>query len=241
MRKLLIGVAVLAVLLVAADRISVAVAENQISDRLTSAYGLPDKPGVSITGFPFLTQVVSGNYQQIDVTANQVQANGVTLHDLNVHLTGVHATISQILGSGSSMVTADRAAGTALVDFATVKQRLPQQTQVSLGGQNLTVSGLELSPDGTNLKLSGTASYLGISAPVSATAALSVSPSGITVTPEDVTVAGGLSIPGSAISRLRFTVPVSNLPLHLHLTSVQVTPDGLRVGAAARNVQFART
>ena len=33
MRKLLIGVAVLAVLLVAADRISVAVAENQISDR----------------------------------------------------------------------------------------------------------------------------------------------------------------------------------------------------------------
>jgi hypothetical protein len=39
MRKLLIGVAVLAVLLVAADRISVAVAENQISDRLTSAYG----------------------------------------------------------------------------------------------------------------------------------------------------------------------------------------------------------
>ena len=44
MRKLLIGVAVLAVLLVAADRISVAVAENQISDRLTSAYGLPGKP-----------------------------------------------------------------------------------------------------------------------------------------------------------------------------------------------------
>jgi len=112
---------------------------------------------------------------------------------------------------------------------------------VSLGGQNLTVSGLQLSPDGNNLKLSGTASYLGISAPVSATAALSVSPSGITVTPEDVTVAGGLSIPGSAISRLHFTVPLSGLPLHLHVTSVQVTPDGLQVGAAARNVQFART
>ena len=240
MRKLLIALVVLVLLFIAVDRIGVAVAENQISSRLATAYGLPENPGVSITGFPFLTQVVSGNYQQIDVTANQVQANGVTLHDLNVHLTGVHATISQILGSGSSMVTADRAAGTALVDFATVKQRLPQQTQVSLGGQNLTVSGLQLSPDGKNLKLSGTASYLGISAPVSATAALSVSPSGITVTPEDVTVAGGLSIPGSAISRLHFTVPVSNLPLHLHITSVQVTPDGLRVAAAARNVQFAR-
>src|SRR6516165_10380465 len=240
MRKLLIALVILVLLFVLVDRIGVAVAENQISSRLATAYGLPENPGVSITGFPFLTQVVSGNYQQIDVTANQVQTNGVTLHDLNVHLTGVHATLSQILGSGSSTVTADRAAGTALVDFATVKQRLPQQTQVSLGGQDLKVSGLQLSPDGKNLKLSGTASYLGISAPVSATAALSVSPSGITVTPEDVTVAGGLSIPGSAISRLHFTVPVSNLPLHLHITSVQVTPDGLRVAAAARNVQFAR-
>jgi hypothetical protein len=51
-RKLLIGAVILAVLLVAADRISVAVAENQISNRLTSAYGLAGKPGVTITGFP---------------------------------------------------------------------------------------------------------------------------------------------------------------------------------------------
>jgi LmeA-like phospholipid-binding len=240
MRKLLIALAVLIVLLIAIDRIGVVVAENQISGRIATAYGLSEKPGVSITGFPFLTQVVSGNYQQIGVTAAQIQANGVTLHNLNVHLTGVHASMSQLLG-GSSMITADRAAGTALVDFATVKQRLPQEAQVSLGGQNLTVSGIQLSPDGKNLKLSGTASYLGASAPVSATAALSVSPSGITVTPEDATVAGGLiSIPGSAISRLHFTVPLSGLPLHLHVTSVQVTPEGLRVGAAARNVQFAR-
>ena len=241
MRKLLIALVVLAVLFVAVDRIALVIAEDEIASRIATAYSLPTDPGVSITGFPFLTQVVSGNYQQIGVTADQIQADGVTLHDLNVHLTGVHASISQLLGGSSSMITADRAAGTALVDFATVKQRLPQETQVSLGGQNLQVSGLQLSPDGKNLKLSGTASYLGISAPVSATAALSVSPSGITVTPEDVTVAGGLSIPGSAISRLHFTVPLNGLPLHLHVTSVQVTPDGLQVGAAARNVQFART
>jgi len=241
MRKLLIALVVLLVLFVAVDRIALVIAEDEISSRIATAYSMPVAPGVSITGFPFLTQVVSGDYQQIGVTADQIQADGVTLHDLNVHLTGVHASISQLLGGDSSMITADRAAGTALVDYKTVQQRMPQETQVSLGGQNLQVSGLQLSPDGKNLKLSGTASYLGISAPVSATAALSVSPSGITVTPEDVTVAGGLSIPGSAISRLHFTVPVSNLPLHLHLTSAQVTPDGLRVGAAARNVQFART
>src|SRR5437763_15229435 len=98
MRKLLIGVAVLAVLLVAADRVSVAVAENQISDRLTSAYGLPGKPGVSITGFPFLTQVAAGDYRQIDVSASQVPADGATLHDLKVHLSGVHRSEERRVG-----------------------------------------------------------------------------------------------------------------------------------------------
>src|SRR5215469_1687382 len=141
MRKLLIALGVLVVLLIAIDRIGVVVAENQISDRLATAYGLSEKPGVSITGFPFLTQVVSGNYQQIDVTADQVQADGATLHDLNVHLTGVHATISQLLSSGSSTVTADRAAGSALVGWATVDQRLPRGFRITPDGKNLNVSG----------------------------------------------------------------------------------------------------
>ena len=227
MRKLLIGVAVLAVLLVAADRISVAVAENQISDRLTSAYGLPDKPGVSITGFPFLTQVAVGDYRQIDVSASQVPAGGATLHNLNVRLSGVHATVSQVLGSGSSMVTADRAAGSAMVGFGTVDRRLP--------------SGFRLHRDGKNLSVSGKLAFHGAHVPVSATVALGVSDSGIRVTPVRVDVPGLPGLPVSAYSsQLRIVVPLSTLPLHLHLTSVHVTPDGLRIAASARHVQFAR-
>ena len=226
MRKLLIALVVLVVLFVAIDRIGVVLAEDQIASRIATAYNLPTDPGVSITGFPFLTQVVTGNYQQIGVTADEIQANGVTLHDLNVHLTGVHATLSQILGSGSSTVTADRAAGSALVDFATVNQRLPHGFRVTSGGQNLTVSG--------------TVDYHGLQVPVSGTVNLSVSADGITVTPQNVTIPGGISLPVADLSQLRFVVPLSNLPLHLHLTSVRVTPGGLRISAAARNVQFAR-
>jgi hypothetical protein len=227
MRKLLIGVAVLVVLLVAADRISVAVAENQISDRLTSAYGLPDKPGVSIAGFPFLTQVAAGDYRQIDVSASQVPAGGATLHNLNVRLSGVHATVRQVLGNGSSMVTAERAAGSAMVGFGTVDRRLP--------------GGFRLHPDGKNLSVSGRLAYHGAHIPVSATVALGVSDSGIRVTPVRVDVPGIPGLPVSAYSsQLRIVVPLSTLPLHLHLTSVHVTPDGLRIAASARHVQFAR-
>ena len=227
MRKLLIGVVILAVLLVAADRISVAVAENQISDRLASAYGLAGKPGVTITGFPFLTQVVTGDYQQIDVSANQVSADGAVLHHLNVRLTGVHATVSQVLGNGSSMVTADRAAGSAMVGFGTVDHRLP--------------SGFQLHPDGKNLSVSGNLAVGGARIPVSATVTLGVSGSGISVTPVHVSVPGVATLPSAYSSQLRVVVPLSTLPLHLRLTSVHVTPDGLRIGAAARDVQFART
>jgi hypothetical protein len=227
MRKLLIGVLIFAALLVAADRISVAVAENQISDRLTSAYGLAGKPGVTITGFPFLTQVVTGDYQQIDVSANQVSTDGAVLHHLNVRLTGVHATVSQVLGNGSSMVTADRAAGSAMVGFGTVDRRLP--------------SGFRLHPDGKNLSVSGNVAVGGVRIPVSATVALGVSGSGISVTPVRVTVPGIATLPSAYSSQLRVVVPLSTLPLHLRLTSVHVTPDGLRIGAAAQHVQFART
>src|SRR5215467_13315042 len=226
MRKLLIGVVVLAVLLVAADRISVAVAENQISDRLTSAYGLAGKPGVTITGFPFLTQVVAGDYQQIDVSANQVSAGGAELHDLNVRLTGEHATVSQVLGNGSSMVTADRAAGSAMVGFGTVDHRLP--------------SGFQLHPVGKNLSVSGTLAVGGVRIPVAATVALGVSGSGISVTPVHISVPGIATLPSAYSSQLRVVVPLSTLPLHLRLTSVHVTPGGLRIGAAARHVQVAR-
>ena len=227
MRKLLIGAAVLAVLLVTADRISVAVAENQISDRLASAYGLPDKPGVSIAGFPFLTQVAAGDYRQIDVSASQVPAEGATLHNLNVRLSGVHATVGQVLGNGSSMVTAERAAGSAMVGFGTVDRRLP--------------GGFRLHRDGKNLSVSGRLAYHGAHIPVSATVALGVSDSGIRVTPVRVDVPGLPGLPVSAYSsQLRIVVPLSTLPLHLRLTSVHVTPDGLRIAAFARHVQFAR-
>jgi hypothetical protein len=228
MRKLLIGVAVLVVLLVAADRIGVAVAENQIAERLQTAYGLPAKPGVSITGFPFLTQVVVGDYAEIDVSVNQVEANGTTLHDLNVHLTGVHATITQVLGNGSSLVTADQAVGSAVVDFATVEQRLPH--------------GFRLTSDGKNLRVSGKVNYRGLRVPVTATVALRAAGTGIRVTPVDVTIPGGISLPVTAYSsKLGVVVPLGALPLHLHLTGVQVTPGGVRISAAASNVQFARS
>ncbi len=226
MRKLLIALAVLVVLFVAADRISVAIAENRISDRIAAAYGLPSKPGVTIGGFPFLTQVAAGDYGHVDVSAGRVQADGATLRNLRVQFTGVHASLSQVLGRGPATVTADRATGSAMIGLGQVNRRLPR--------------GLKVQPDGKNLRVSGTVRYQGARIPVSATVSLGVTGSGITVTPVNVTAPGRAGVPLSAYSpQLGVVVPVSTLPLHLRVTSVRVTNGGLRIGASARNVLFA--
>lgn len=224
MRKLLIGLAVLVVLLVAADRIALAVAEHKISDRVAAAYGLPAKPGVSIQGFPFLTQVLAGDYGQIDVSASQVQAGGTMLHDMVARFTGVHASLSQVLGHGAGTVTAQRATGTAVVSYREVDQWLPH--------------GLRIRRDGRDLLVSGIVSYHGSRVPVSAAVALGISSGGVSVTPVHLTISGGAGLPAAA--RFAAVIPMTALPLHLRLVSVRVSPAGLRIGAAASHVHFTR-
>jgi hypothetical protein len=227
MRKLLIAFAVLVVVFLAADRISVAVAENQVSSRIAAAYGLPHKPAVAIGGFPFLTQVATGSYSEIDVSASRVWAGGSTVDDLHARFTGVHASLSQLLGGDTATITADRASGSAVVPYGEIDRRLP--------------GGLRLRPDGKHLIVSGTVRYAGVRVPVAATVALGVTAAGIKVTPVHLTIAGGTSLPAAASGgAFGIVVPVTSLPLHLKLVSVHVSATGLRIGAAARHVHFAR-
>jgi hypothetical protein len=226
MRKLLIAVIVIVVLLVAADRVAAVVADRQLASRVATSYHLPSKPSVSVQGFPFLTQVASGNYHEIDLSIGQVTSNGVQVNGLRAQLMGVHAPARDLLGGNSSSITAAQVTGTGTVPLSSVQSRVPQ--------------GVQISQDGGGLRMSGTVSYLGVSVPVSAVASLGVSPSGITVTPTRISLGSGINAPASAISgQFRFVIPVSGLPLHLSVTSVSVTPGGVQVSASAANVAFA--
>ena len=225
MRKLLIVVIVLAGLLVVADRVAVVVADRQIASRVQSAYNLWSKPSVSVQGFPFLTQVASGNYHQIDVSIGSLSTDGVQVNGLTAQLSGVRAPLSDLLGHGSSSITATQVTGSGTVPFSSVRSHLPR--------------GVQLSQDGEALRLAGTVSYLGVTVPVSADATLAPDGSGIAVTPTRISVASGSSALSSVIAgQFRFVVPVTGLPLHLAVRSVSVVPGGVRVGASAADVAF---
>lgn len=225
MRKLLIALAVLAVLFVAADRIAVAAAENQVSSRIASAYSLSARPAVTISGFPFLTQVAAGDYQRIGVAVGTVRADGYTLTRLRASFTGVRASLSQVLSGRGAAVTASHATGSGLIAYAQVRSHLPAK--------------VSLAPAGRRLKVSGDVRFHGLRVPVSALLALSVTRAGIVVKPVNVTTPLGFSVPAGAVAgTLSFVIGVHTLPMHLRLTSVAVTPGGLRISAAATGVRL---
>lgn len=164
MRRFLIVLLGLIVLLVVVDRAGVFIAEREISTRVRSAYDLPATPHVTVRGIPFLTQLVSGHYQEIDVSIPSAKANGVQLRDISARFTGVHASLSLLLGQNHGQITASHATGTALLPYSQVERKLP--------------SGVKIAPDGSNLRVS-VATPLGT---IRGVARLAVSRSVITAT-----------------------------------------------------------
>src|SRR5579875_1383345 len=103
-----IVVLILIMLLVIADRVAAAVAENEIASQIKS-HGFPVKPHVTITGFPFLTQVVARDFHQVNISARNVPEGPADIASINATLRGVH------LNAGFNSATVDQLNGTALI------------------------------------------------------------------------------------------------------------------------------
>jgi hypothetical protein len=104
-RRLVITLIVLTGLFVGIDFAAAAMAEYQVSKRARAAFKLADDPAVTVHGFPFLTQALSGEYDQITVEANGVPIQD-TLRDVQIHadLHQVNAPLSELLaGSTASL------------------------------------------------------------------------------------------------------------------------------------------
>ncbi|MFD1051038.1 DUF2993 domain-containing protein, partial [Kibdelosporangium lantanae] len=95
--------------LVGADFGAAAIAEYQVSKRARTAFNLTDDPAVTINGFPFLTQAISGDYTHITVDAKGVPIKDI-LKDVEIHaeLRDVRAPLSDLLaGRTDNIVVGD--------------------------------------------------------------------------------------------------------------------------------------
>jgi LmeA-like phospholipid-binding len=146
-RRLLIALVVIVVLLVAADRIGDYVAERTAGDTIQSSQHLTSRPGVDIAGFPFLTQLAAGNFDQITVTAKDVPV-GERLHLLDI--SQVRVVLHKLSVSRDfNRVHAETADATATVSYRELGKtlgldvgyagagRIKASKSVTVGGQTV--------------------------------------------------------------------------------------------------------
>lgn len=213
MRKLVIGVVVLVVVLVGLDFWARAIAEREIATRIQED-GFPDRPSVSIGGFPFLTQVISRDIRQVTISSDNVPAGLVTITKITAVMSDVRVNPSY------NGATVGHVRGTAFISFGALSQALTKQAG-GLAGALVSGSGLKLVPVGSS-EVRASLDLL----VTTATATWRVTRlSGHEIHVELVSSSG---LPSSLLGSVSdVSIPLSALPIGLELRSVTVTPSGV--------------
>jgi hypothetical protein len=217
-------------LLVAADRITAALAESAVAKRIDQQPPFVDsnsKAHVSINGFPFLTQALAGSYDDIQVTGSALTIDKVNGVNLNAHMHGVHVPLSNAINRDVKSLPIDHVSATATVPFTEAAR---------LTG----IDGLQLSDNHGALHVS-----LGVSVPAmgdvtaSADADVHLDGNRLTYQVGQITV-NGAPVPDALVSpvqqQMNGALTLPQLPYHLHVTAVRATPTGIQATAQADHI-----
>jgi hypothetical protein len=206
--KIVVWIVAVLVLLVLLDFGAKAFAENEAAIQIQK-HGFPKKPGVSIAGFPFLTQVISRDFHQITITASDVPEGPIKITSLKVVATQVK------LNSSFNGGTTGPLHGKVLISLGEVGGFLQAAGPIAqfLGGGS--GGGLHVVAVGGN-KLKANLSLLG--GTVSDSATWTVTRAG----PDEIDlhlVGSTGSLPSSLLSSARnIKIPLKSLPAGLRLT-----------------------
>jgi hypothetical protein len=200
------------------DFVAKAAAENTIAQKVQSS-GLSAKPSVNIEGWPFLTQLAAKDIKVIDISGNNVTANGSKVaFDFTAKATGVH--LSSL--SSSASATVDNINGQATLPFSSVAGLLP------ISGVTLTADPA----DGPN----AVKADLGIAGSVTGTVKLT-DPSHIVIS---LNSASGLASALGSVAGQSYTIDIPKLPAGLVVRSVRVDSQGIVATASASNTTLSQ-
>ncbi|MFE6285556.1 DUF2993 domain-containing protein [Streptomyces sp. NPDC057877] len=241
LRIVLIVVVVLGGLFVAADRLAVHFAEGEVADKVRTTENLASTPDVSIKGFPFLTQVVGGELDDVEVGIKNYEAtaggDGTTIRidDLTANMRGV-----EFSGDYSS-ATARSATGTATISYdELLKTARSEPTQVS-PGVTAEVVGLSDGGDG-KIKVAVEATVFGtkLPQPVSVLSTVTAQGDSVRVKAEALPSIGGVEVGETQIRSITdFEQRIEELPGGIQLDTVKAASDGVRITVRGSDVRLA--
>jgi len=211
------GVAALVVGAAVVDSLVRMQTEDRIASEVTAIPGIETEPGVTIGGFPFLTQLAAGSLQRVRLTAPTATVEGLLLEDVVVELTGV-LTEEPYTASDATMTA--RTTADAVEEVLTVELDLEVRDDVLVAttdvlGLPLDVvllpqaAGRDVQVDVTGFRLAG----LGVSADA---------------LPADLM---------ATLQGLRFSL--DGLPVGMTLTEVEVADGALSLRAEGADLDLA--
>jgi LmeA-like phospholipid-binding len=218
------SVVLLLVLLVVADRFAARVAGQVVAQQIKKSQHLTTTPKVTIDGFPFLTQLVAGKYDQVDATALDIHNGDVRATSTTLHLYGVHLDAADVLSQSVKAIPVDRGAGTVVLSWADINAIVKP-------------SGVKVTPEkGGAVAVSGSVTVEGQTVKGTGTGTVEAVPGGIRVTVANIKAAGLTATVTSLLrTKLSFTIPTSNLPFGVKVLSLTTTSTGVIVQAAIGN------
>jgi hypothetical protein len=215
-----------AVALVGADRLLALIAVRRVARHLTERLGATSAPVVRIAGVPFLTQLLSGVYRQIDLAAGPCQTGGMELLGLTASLSRVRAPLRLLAtarGPAGARGTTARGPADGGRGLVAGEVRAVATFPLSAVGDRLP-PGLILRRQGTELAVSGFVLLM----PVSGTLAIRADRQRICVVPK---VLGVPSLVG-------FVIALPGLPPRLTIDTLDVTDTGLEVTMRGEDVDL---
>jgi hypothetical protein len=235
-RRIVTLVVVLLVVLLGIDRLASFLTSRELAIRAQKAEHLSHRPRVVVHGFPFLTQVVGGRYDRIDVTVRDLPVpQGLDVAELHVTLRGVHVNLGDLVHGDVRRVPVDRGDGTARVGYAALDAAINRQVPGGLLAVHTSDGG------GGDVALAG--SYTGPGGPVSVRGVAGVTVSGgrIRVTPVPGTLSALPSVVRArVITALTVSFPLPSLPFDVRLEDAHAERDGVVLTATGEHLVLVR-
>lgn len=233
LRISLIVVVVLAVLAVVADRVALYVTQGEVASRVQDRLALDGEPDVSIKGFPFLTQVLGGELDHVDLGIGSygatVDDQELNIHDLDVDLDEVTLT------GGFTEATAARAHGEGMISYTELTRAYGEL--LALSGNGFGVE-FEYAGDG-RLLLVLQASAMGQTLDVGEAAGeLRLADGHVTlsVAEEEIPDLPSQDMRDAVQRQLDQERTIAGLPEGLELSALEPTEEGLRIIVDGRNM-----
>lgn len=264
MRKTLVFLVILGGLLVAADFGFAAIAEHQISQKAREKLKLTDDPAVNIHGFPFTTQALSGDYQQITVSAVGIPVGDVLRElELEAELSDVRAPLNDVINGNTEAITIGTLEGAAKIKQSDLGRAIKLPTlsiepaaidYVRSGDEADEVSPEEIEEQEeekgvhsttAGIKLAADTEIAGTKVEVVAFGIIELRGSSVRITPlrlefgqdEKTTVVPG-PVVNTLLPQFETTINPGKLPFNVKPTGVAVQRGSLVVKGEAHDVTF---